>query len=416
MKTLPSGQSAGRTIMHVDMDAFYASVEQRDRPELAGKPVIVGADPQNGRGRGVVSAASYEARAFGVHSALPISVAYRRCPHGHFLPVRGKRYAGVSRSIMAIFHDYTPLVEPISLDEAFLDLTGSGRLLGDALRVGQEIKRRIREQERLTASVGIGPNKLIAKIASDLQKPDGFVAVEKENVRQFLDPLPVERLWGVGRKMKESLALCNLHTVADVAAYPVGMLRDRYGKAGEMIWHYAHGRDDNPVLSLRHAKSISNEITFSNDVSDTDIIRETLIMLSDKVGFRARTLNLTGRTLFLKVRFSDFSTIMRHVSLCFPTNLGETIFKESAVLLDSLSIDDRPVRLVGVGLTRLADSGHGQGDLFQCPDQKLQQLTQAVDKLRSRYGENSIRRGNRDLLKRDGTGKTPGNGDRFKLT
>ena len=382
-----------RLIMHIDMDAFYASVEQRDHPEYRGKPVIVGADPENGRGRGVVSAASYEARKFGVHSALPISKAWQRCPDGIFLSVRGKQYAQVSRRIMAIFRKYTPCVEPISLDEAFLDFTGLDRLWGDVEKTGRALKSEILAKEDLTASVGIGPNKLIAKIASDLEKPDGFVAVKKDDVLAFLNPLPVRKLWGVGKKMEERLKQLDIHTIGQLAKYPERSLQDHFGKMGQVLSAYARGEDDSPVVAIREIKSISNETTFQKDVSDTELIRETILKLAEKVGYRLRRKDMCGKTLFLKIRFSDFSTYVRHASLRESTSLSQVIFQECVSLYHSLEVEARPVRLVGVGVTHLTSDAACQTDLFQRPTEKQKKLNRAVDDLKNRYGESIIQKG-----------------------
>lgn len=382
-----------RFIIHIDMDAFFASVEQRDNPDLRGKPVIVGADPENGKGRGVVSAASYEARKYNVHSALPISRAFRRCPHGIFLPVRGERYAQVSRRIMSIFRKYTPCVEPVSLDEAFLDFTGLQRLWGNIETTGKNLKAEIKQKEGLTASVGIAPNKLIAKIASDLEKPDGFVVVRPEQVESFLNPLAVRKLWGVGRKTEEKLKSLNILTVGDLAKYPRTALEDHLGKMGILLHDYARGIDDSPVVSTRDVKSISNEVTYKKDVTNQDTIRETVLGLSEKVGYRLRKKELVGKTISIKIRFSDFSTSIRHVSLANPTALSQVIFTESWALYRSMDADERSVRLIGVGVSHLSSEKTIQTDLFSAASEKQSKLNGALDDLKKRYGESIIQKG-----------------------
>jgi len=375
------------------MDAFYASVEQRDHPEFQGKPVIVGADPKFGRGRGVVSTASYEARQFGIHSAQPISEAYRLCPQGIFLPVRGKRYVEVSHRILSILKEYTPKVETVSLDEAFLDLTGTERLLGSSDTVGLEIKKRIWEQEQLTASVGIGPNKLVAKIASDLKKPDGFVVVKTKGVRDFLAPLPIRCLWGIGKKTEEKLTEFGIRTVRDVAALSETRLRELFGSYGLTLWKYAHGMDESPVVPFREAKSISREVTFESDTDDPSLIKETLLELSEKVGYRLRRQGLVGRTIVLKVRLADFSTMVRHKTLLRSVSLSEIIHKEAVSLYDCLDLKRQPVRLLGIGVTQLSSAEFQQMGFFDEENKNRKQVSQVVDQLKQKFGEKIIGKG-----------------------
>ncbi len=374
------------------MDAFYASIEQRDNPEFLGKPVIVGANPNHGRGRGVVSTASYEARKYGVHSAQPISQAYRLCPNGIFLPVRGKRYIEVSRAIMAIFREYTPLVETISLDEAFLDMTGTERLFGKIECVGKQMKKRIWEEEHLTASVGIGPNKLIAKIASDLKKPNGSVTVREKNVQDFLSPLPVRKLWGIGKKTGEKLALLGIHTIGELAAFSKKILQDHFGKLGMMLWEYAQGIDSSPVVSSRQAKSISNEVTFEKDVIEMETVRETLLQLSDKVGYRLRSQGMVGRTVILKVRWSDFSTEVKHMTLSQPIGTSEIIYSTVLTHIEDFDLH-QPVRLLGIGITQLTYASERQLELFGMENKKNKMVDEAMDQIKSKFGDKVIGRG-----------------------
>lgn len=380
-----------RTILHADMDAFYTSVEQRDCPEFCGKPVVVGADPKGGKGRGVVAAASYEARRFGIHSAQPISQAYRRCPEAVFLRGRYERYHEVSGSIMSVFREFTPLVEPVSLDEAFLDISGTERLFGSPERIGRAIKEKIRQKEQLTASVGIGPNKLIAKIASDLKKPDGFVLVAPDQAESFLAPLPVSRLWGVGKKSEEHLNKLGIWTVGDLARRSKSTLNGVFGKMGDCLWEYAHGIDDDPVVPEREAKSISNENTFGEDQDDPVLLRKTLLELSEKVGFRMRQEGLLARTVFIKVRISDFTTWDRRATLPQPFSLSETIYREASALFNSCDLLGQKVRLLGVGVTQLLSGEEVQSDLFQpVTTEKREKVTQAVDRLKEKFGDGVI--------------------------
>jgi DNA polymerase IV len=385
-----------RVIIHVDMDAFFTSVEQRDFPDYRGKPVIVGADPKGGKGRGVVAAASYEARRYGIHSAQPISQAYRRCPSAVFLRGRYERYAEVSESIMGVFREFTPLVEPVSLDEAFLDATGTERLFGSPERIGPAIKMRIREKERLTASVGIGPNKMVAKIASDLRKPDGLVIVSREKARDFLAPLPVSRLWGVGKKTEVFLLGLGIRTIGDLARYPEDALSGAFGKSGSLFRDYARGMDDDPVVPEQEAKSISNETTFETDQDDSDVIQKTILSLSEKVGYRLRREGLCARTVFMKVRIRDFSTQVKRSTLKEPFNLSEVVYRQAGALFRSCDLKGQKIRLLGVGVTQLSGAGENQADLFRTElEDKRQKAAQALDKLKAKFGNGVI--GKREL-------------------
>ena len=378
-------------ILHVDMDAFYASVEERQRPELAGRPVIVGGDPDR---RGVVSAANYLARQFGVHSAMPSATARRNCPQAVFLRPRLDYYAEVSRGIREIFLRYTPLVEPLSLDEAFLDTTGSVQLFGPPAEIGRKIKQQIRDELRLVASVGVAPNKFLAKIASDLDKPDGFVVVQPDRVRQFLDPLPVGRLWGVGRAGNRSLEQMGIRTIGQLRQLPVDVLRSRFGSSGEHLWRLAQGIDDRAVVPDHQAKSISHETTFEVDIADAEVLRSWLLELTEQVARRLRRHGLRGRTVQLKVRFADFRTITRSRTLPEPSNVTIELWETVAEMLQSrLPAGHPPVRLLGVGVSGLDASPLTQQQLFDNDQhERHTQIDVVTDAIQDRYGRTSIGR------------------------
>ena len=378
-------------ILHVDMDAFYASVEERERPELVGKPVIVGGTPQ---GRGVVAAANYVVRKFGVHSAMPTSTAMRLCPQAIVIPPRLDYYAEISEQIREILFRYTPLVEPLSLDEAFVDVTGSEALFGPSVEIARRIKAEIRERVRLVASVGVAPNKFLAKIASDLKKPDGFVVVDAAGVQEFLDPLPVGRLWGVGRVTGKTLEQLGARTIGDVRRMPRETLQEHFGKSGEHLWQLAHGIDDRRVVPDREAKSISHETTFAVDIGDHEVLRAWLVELAEQVGRRLRRHDLHGRTVQIKVRFADFHTITRAKTLPEPTTITGEIWSTAAGLLEScLAEGHQPIRLLGVGVSGFGGSGQRQPSLFVDEDrEKMNQLDQAADRIRERFGSSALNR------------------------
>jgi len=308
-----------RKIVHVDMDAFYAAIEQLDNPKLRGLPVIVGGDPAS---RGVVSTASYEARRFGVHSAMPAAQARRLCPQGIFLRPRFPRYHEVSRQIRRIFYSYTPLVEPLSLDEAFLDLTDTEWLFGPAEEVAREIKRRVREETGLTCSVGVAPNKFLAKLASDLEKPDGFVIVRAGEELPFLENLPVSCLFGVGEKTARRLQDLGLSTIGQLREVPLEKLVHEFGSFGRTLYNLARGIDPSPVVPEREVRSLGQERTFAEDISDGEVLKRALFELSEEVGRRLRAAGLKGRTVQVKVRFADFTTTTRSATLPRPTDSG----------------------------------------------------------------------------------------------
>lgn len=378
-------------ILHCDMDAFYASVEERDRPELVGRPVIVGGAPEK---RGVVSAANYVARKYGVHSAMPSATAHRLCPQGVYLPPRISYYAEVSRQIRDIFERFTPLVEPLSLDEAFLDVTGSQQLFGSATEISQEIQRAVRQEIGLVVSVGVAPNKFLAKIASDLKKPNGFVVVEPHHIQAFLDPLPVERLWGVGKQGSKIFQRLGIRTIGQLRQWPPEILTSHFGSQGEHLWQLAHGIDDRPVVPEQEAKSISHETTFEQDIDDLAPLRTFLLELTEQVAWRLRRQNLKGRTVHLKVRFADFSLITRSQTLPEATDITHELWRAAeAMLCNRLPSNHLPIRLIGMGVSGLDAAQSAQGLLFDQDERKKQAGVDAVaDQIRERFGAGALRR------------------------
>jgi len=381
-----------RQIIHVDMDAFYASVEQLDNPDLQGKAVVVGGAADK---RGVVSAASYEARKFGVHSAMPMSQAIRLCPQAVILPVRMKRYVELSRHIHAIFQAYTPQIEPISLDEAFMDVTGSVGLFGNAEKIGREIKQKIKAQLGLVASVGIAPNKFLAKLASDLDKPDGFVHITDDNRQAVLDPLPVSRIWGIGKVTGKTLTSRGLNTIGQLRETPFESLRSILGNQTEHVLNLAQGIDDRSVESDREARSISTEQTFATDMEDKEFLLSILLHQVEEVAHRLRASRLQAKTMTLKLRYGNFKTITRRSTLEYPTNLTSVLWQEATDIFEKWHTKSaRPLRLLGFGVSGLSDEGSGQQSLFADPEEEKQKrLDQAFDAIRNRYGSNALKHG-----------------------
>jgi DNA polymerase-4 len=379
-----------RQIIHLDMDAFYPSVEVLDHPALKGKPVIVG----GGRKRGVVSSASYEARKFGVHSAQPMAEAMRLCPHGVFLPVRMSRYKEVSSKVFEIYQRFTPLLEPLSIDEAFLDVTGSVLLFGDAAEMAATIKEAVLREIGLTVSAGVAPSKFVAKIASDMEKPDGLTVVEPHGVRAFLYPLPISRMWGVGKVTQAALKDLGVHTFGDLSRLPVEVLERRFGAHGRQMHLLSMGSDEREVVPEHAVKSVGHEETFLEDLEAlTDIQREVL-SLSEKVARRLRKLALSGKTVTLKVKYCDFTQITRSETLSQFTNDGMTLYGAARGLIEKTEAGKRPVRLLGVSLSLLKTCREDQLTLFG-PElqEKRRMLNQALDGLQDKHGEGSVRPG-----------------------
>ncbi len=382
-----------RFIAHLDMDAFYASVEQRDNPAYRGKPVVVGADPKGGSGRGVVSACSYEAREYGIHSALPISMAYRKCPYAVFVRGDMKKYVRISRQIFAILERFTPDVEPISIDEAFLDITGSYHLFGTPEDTCRRIKSMVREETGLTASIGMAPNKMTAKIASDLEKPDGLVIVSREGLLRFLHPLPVEKLWGVGKRTLVALQGLNIHTIGDLARWGEKEMADRLGKAGTHVWRLANGLDPREVRAGGEVKSIGNEHTFAVDETSRERVEDSLMWLSEKVSRRMRRQGYKGRTVTLKIRLADFSTFTRAATLKSSTNFVDDLYRTALQKLTEFKPGLQPIRLIGIQVSNLEQEEQQLG-LFGSTGtntEKKERLHSAVDTIKDRYGESAIK-------------------------
>jgi DNA polymerase-4 len=378
-----------RTILHLDMDAFYASVEQRDRSELRGHPVIVGGH----RMRGVVCACSYEARAFGVHSAMPISRALRLCPQAIVLPVRMSRYQEVSDQVFAIFGRYTDLVEGLSVDEAFLDVTGSRRLFGSGWDIAKKIRQDVRGELQLAISAGIAPNKFLAKLASEQAKPDGIFQVP-EVMDDFLLPLPLKRLWGVGPVMLRELENLGLQTVGDLRKMASPFLESRFGQAGMQLFKLAWGQDAREVIPERELKSIGHEDTFEKDLWQCDLMHEVLLDLAERVSTRLRRNGVMGTTITLKVKYADFSAVTRSRTVPDGIRHAKDMFDMAKELLERTEAGSKAVRLLGISLNNLVAADSRQGMLFGGDrQQRFNNLDQAVDNLRERYGQSGVFRG-----------------------
>ena len=384
-----SADDDGCTMLHIDMDAFYASVELIDRPELKGRPVIVG----GGGGRSVVLSATYEARREGVHSAMPMGRARRLCPRAVVIEPDHQRYADVSRGVMEIFRSITPLVEPLSLDEAFLDVAGAVRRIGPPTRIAELIRDRVADEQRITGSVGIAATKFVAKLASSQAKPDGLLVVPRDQTVVFLHGLAVGALWGVGERTEETLRRLGLISVADIAHTPVDTLRRALGEAvGTQLHELSWGRDPRRVVPERVEKSIGAEETFRTDIDDPQAIQRELLRLSERVAARVRAAGLLGRTVIIKIRFADFSTITRSRTLPEHTDVARVVHATALELYARLGLDRARLRLVGVRLESLIDisAGHHQLALDERP-QSWREAEQAVDRASARFGAGAVR-------------------------
>ena len=402
-------ESPEREILHLDLDAFYASVEVLDHPDLSGKPVIVG----GGEKRGVVTAASYEARKYGVHSAQPVATARRLCPDGVFLPVRMGRYKEMSDRVFEIFRRFSPLVEALSIDEGFLDVTGTERLFGGALEVARKIKEAVASETGLTVSAGVAASKFVAKIASDMNKPDGLTVVPRGKEKEFLGPLPVGKLWGVGKVTETALHRMGVKTIGDLASVPAENLKKRFGKHGLHLHRLANGIDDREVEPEHEVKSIGHEDTYDEDIRDREAIGKELLSLAHRVSSRLRRKGFRGRTVTLKVKYHDFTQVTRAATLPSPTDDGATIYRTVIPLLKKTEAGRRPVRLLGISVSHFGEKRFpreewGQIPLFgQRPEPRppssrgttardparTAKLNEAVDRIREKYGERGIRPG-----------------------
>ena len=373
-------------ILHVDMDAFFVSVELLKRPDLRGRPVLVGGTA----GRGVVSAASYEARRYGVNSAMPMSLALQRCPNAVVLRGDYASYTEYSRRVMQIFEEVTPLVEKLSIDEAFLDVSGARRLHGSPAEIAWGLRRRVHDETGLTCSVGVAATKFVAKVASSRAKPDGMLVVPADRTLEFLHPLPVSALWGVGKVTEESLTRIGLRTVGDVAAMPADALARALGPAlAAKLAHLSMGVDARDVVTGREEKSIGHEVTFGYDLTDLEQLRRELLRLSDDVAVRLRRAGVVGRTVVLKLRYGDFRTVTRSRTLGEPTDVARRIYDEASAALGELAGDGARIRLIGVRAEQLRPSGSGA--MLWDPDEEWREAERTIDEVTARFGRGAVR-------------------------
>jgi DNA polymerase-4 len=375
-----------RRIIHIDMDAFFAQIEQRDTPEYKNKPLIVGG-PLN---RGVISSASYEARKYGLHSGMPLIRAKRLCPDGIFVPVNMEKYLRESMLIRKIFFQFTPLVESIGCDEAFLDITGCQKLFGNELEIAKKIKGRIYEQTNLTSSAGIGPNKFLAKLASSIGKPNGLTVLE--NTREVIEKvklLPVSYMWGVGRVTDEELKSMGIRTIGDLANAPLSIIENKFGEPGKIVHEMASGIDNRKVVTNQEPKSIGREVTYRKDVDDLEILRSTLLFLSQKISRNLRLQKYKGKVVTLKVRFSDFKTVTRRVTLKKYTSGMFDIQKYSVLLLKNFDLNRKKIRLIGVSVSNLKPAFMLE-NLFPNDRSADENLSEAIDRISDRFGGNKL--------------------------
>lgn len=376
-------------VIHADMDAFFAAVEQRENPDLKGKAVIIGG--VNLSNRGVVSTASYAAREYGVHSAMPIAQAKKLCPDGIYLPSRHKLYKEVSAEVMEIFKKYTPIVEKISIDEAFLDIKGCEKLYGSPIEIAQKIKNEVKDKTELTVSIGLSVNKFLAKLASDFEKPDGLTVIEKNEIKEFMSGLDIRKIWGVGKSFAERLAKMDIYKVKDVWPYPLSELKQKFGKAGVKLFYLSRGIDSREVEVKNEIKSVSHEETFAENIADKEKLWAYLYKMSEKVSFRLHSSSLKGSTVFVKVRYSDFSTFTRQRSLKHSISSAENIYKTGRELIEENNLFRKPIRLLGIGIGSLGEEGRKQLNLFE-DRERNSELDNTIDSIKRKYGFEKISR------------------------
>ena len=385
-----------RRIMHVDLDAFFVSVEQVLNPELRGKPVVVGGRPDR---RGVVAAASYEARSFGLHSGMPLITASRLCPQAIFIEGNFQRYREASRKFMAILADFSPFLEPMGLDEAYLDATGFESIHGSARQMAEKIRKRVKDELGLAASVGIAGCKIVAKVASDQAKPDGLLEVPAGTERSFLSTLPIARLPGIGKKTESILKSLGIGTIGQLADTPLSILKSHFGIYGEMLYKHAKGIDESRIEPPGEAKSISRETTFGKDTRNSQLLKATLRYLSERVGSQLRQQGKQARCVALKLRYADFTTTTRQQTLNQPADFDQVIFETGRRLLEKeLAVERQAVRLIGIGVTSLVESGRQQ-DMLDSTARRLETLNATIDCIRKKYGFSAIQTGRTLLLK-----------------
>ena len=383
------------SIIHLDLDAFFASVEQRDNPAYRGKPLIVGgiSGKDGNTNRGVVCAASYEARQYGIHAGMPIWEARQKCHKGIFVPAQMKKYVKVSKMFFEICKEYTPLAEPISIDELFLDVSGCESLFGPVKIIGGKIKERVYKELGIKVSIGIAKNKFLAKIATNLGKPDGFFIINSDEIKKILYPLPISALWGIGKKTEKLLKKSGIYQVKQLVEMPDPIIEDLLGKNGKKIKLLAQGLDKRSVTPISEIKSISKETTYLTNIIKKEILIKELLKISQMVGYTSRKKGYKSRTVTLKIRFKNFTTLNKSTTLENPTNIDEIIFKEIIKLLEKINIRKGGVRLLGVKLSKLT-SNHAmkQLSLLGEKEDKLEQLTQSLDKIREKYGKKAVNR------------------------
>ena len=385
-----------RQIMHIDLDAFFVSVEQVENPELKGKPVVVGGRPDR---RGVVASASYEARAFGLHAGMPLTTASKLCPQAIFIEGSFPKYRVASQRFMAILADFSPYLEPVSLDEAYLDVTGFESIYGSIHQMAVAIKKRIKAELGLGASVGIASCKVVAKVASELSKPDGLLEVAAGQERSFLSPLPITKLPGIGNKTERILNGLGIDTIGNLSIMPLTTLKTHFGASGELLWRYSRGIDDRKVEPPAEAKSISRETTFGQDTRDRPRLKATLRYLSERIGSQLRQRGKQARCVILKLRYADFTTITRRHTLRQASDSDQTIFDTGVDLLNqALSQEKQKVRLIGIGVSSLTEPAK-QLDMLDLSAPRRERLNKAIDRIRKKYGFTAIQTGRTLLLK-----------------